>query len=64
MLDANGQRIRWGKPYADGDILGGREEPVDQDTHKGRVETEFWGQFSELGICHTLRHDNGTDGDT
>jgi hypothetical protein len=53
-----------GKPtYTNGDILGGRKEPIDEDTHEGRVQTELDIQVSQLGVGHALRDDNGADGD-
>lgn len=47
-----------------GDVLGRGEEPVDQDTHEGRVETILNGQVGELGVSHSLRNDDSTDSDT
>lgn len=49
--------------YANGDVLGRREEPVDQDTHKGRVQAIFDRQLGKLCICHALRHNNSANGD-
>lgn len=50
--------------YPDGDILGGSEEPVEQNTHEGGVETKLDLQLGKLGIGHGLRNDNGADGNT
>lgn len=53
-----------GETYANGDVLGGREEPVDEDTHEGRVKTILDGQSGQLSIGHRLRDDNSADGGT
>lgn len=50
--------------YADCDVLGSCEKPVDENAHKGRIETELDRKLSKLGICHTLWHYNCADGDT
>ncbi len=50
--------------YPDGDILGSREEPIDQDTHEGRVETVFDRELGELGVGHALGDDDSTDSNT
>ena len=50
--------------YSDCDILGSGEEPVDQDTHEGRVQTKLHGQLGQFGIGHTLGNDYTTDSDT
>ena len=50
--------------YSNGDILGGGEEPIDQDTHKGRIKTEFGSELGEGGVSHGLWDDDGADGDT
>lgn len=50
--------------YSDGDILGSRKEPVDQDTHERRVQAIFRWKLGKRGIRHTLRNDNGANGDT
>lgn len=47
-----------------GDILGSSEEPVNQNTHKGRVEAVLDRKFSKFRIGHTLRYHNGADSDT
>ncbi|EGX95530.1 hypothetical protein CCM_00184 [Cordyceps militaris CM01] len=49
--------------YTNGDVLGGGKEPVNQDTHEGRVETIFDGELGKQGVGHTLRDDDGADGD-
>lgn len=46
-----------------GDILGGGEEGVDHDTDKGRVETEFRSEASDVGVGHGLWDDDEGDGD-
>ena len=53
-----------GITYPDGDIFGGSEEPIDQDTHKGRIKAVFRGELGEGGVGHGLWDDDGTDGDT
>jgi hypothetical protein len=50
--------------YSDGDILGGGKEPVDHDSHKRRVQAILNGERSKLGICHGLRHNDSSNGDT
>lgn len=50
--------------YADGNILGSGEEPVDQHSHEGRVQTVLRRQKSEFGVGHALGNDDGTDSDT
>ena len=53
-----------GKPtYTDGDVLGRRKEPVDEHTHKGRVQAKLDLEIGELGVSHALRDDDGADGD-
>lgn len=47
-----------------GNILGGSKEPVDQDTHKRGIETEFDGQGSKFGVRHTLGNDHSSDSHT
>jgi hypothetical protein len=53
-----------GHTYSDSDILGSSKEPIDQDTHERRVETELHGQISQFSVGHTLRHDNRSHGNT
>ena len=48
--------------YTDGDVLGRRKEPVDEHTHKGRVQAKLDLEISELGISHALGDDDGADG--
>ncbi len=50
--------------YPNGDILGGSEEPIDEDTHEGRVQAIFDGELSELGICHGLGDDDSANSHT
>ena len=50
--------------YADCDVLGRGEEPIDQRSHEGRVQSKFDRQFCELGVSHTLRDDDRANGDT
>jgi len=52
------------RTYSDGNVLGGREEPVDEDTHKRRVQAKLDGQKRQLSVGHTLRHDNSANCDT
>lgn len=49
---------------ANGDVFRRSEEPVDEDTHEGRIETEFHGQIGQFGVGHTLRYNNSTNGQT
>jgi hypothetical protein len=49
--------------YADGDVLGGSEEPIDQNAHEGGVEAVLRREVGEGGIGHTLRDDDGANGD-
>lgn len=64
MLVSITQEAQLDCTYANCDILGSSEEPVDQNTHEGRIETELDWKQSELGISHTLRHNYATNGDT
>lgn len=50
--------------YPYGDILGGSKQPVGQDTHERRVETELHRELSQGSIRHALRDNHGTHGDT
>lgn len=50
--------------YANRDILGCCEDPVQQDSHEGRVKTKLNRQVGQLSVGHTLGDDNSTDGDT
>lgn len=50
--------------YTNGDILGSSKEPVDQDAHEGGIQSILHWQFSQLRVGHTLRNDDGADGDT
>ena len=44
--------------HPDGDIFGGGKEPVNQDSHERRIETELHRKLSQLGIGHSLgNHD-------
>lgn len=56
--------LQKGVTYPDCDILGGCKKPVDQDTHKGRVQAKLNGEFCQFRIAHTLRHDNSANRDT
>jgi hypothetical protein len=49
--------------YTNGDVLGSRKEPVDQNAHEGRVQAELDLEVGELGVSHALGDDNGADGD-
>jgi hypothetical protein len=49
--------------YSDCDILGRRKEPIDEDAHERRIQPKLGEQISQEGICHTLWHDNGANGD-
>jgi len=50
--------------YPDCDILGSRKKPVDQDTHKRGIEAKLNFKVCEFRICHPLRDDHSTDGDS
>jgi hypothetical protein len=50
--------------YSDGDILGGSKEPIDEDTHKRRVQAILNGELGELGVSHGLGDDNSAHSDT
>lgn len=50
--------------YADGDILGSSEEPVDNDTHERGVETELGIELGEQGVGHALGNNDSADSDT
>ena len=49
--------------YPNGNVFRRSKEPVNQDTHERGVKAELSGEVSQDGICHTLRHYNGTNGD-
>jgi hypothetical protein len=44
--------------YPDSDILGGCEEPIDDNTNERRIQPKLDWKFCKLGICHALRHDH------
>ena len=50
--------------YSDSDVLRGGKEPVDQHSHKRRVEAVLRFDLSKTSIRHTLRHDDCTNSDT
>ena len=47
--------------YANRDVFRSREEPVDEDTHEGGVETKLDWQLGQLSVSHSLRHHDGAD---
>lgn len=48
----------------DGDVLGGGEEAVDEDTDKGGVQSVLGVEVGELGVGHGLRDQDESDGDS
>lgn len=50
--------------YPNSNILGGSEEPIDQDTHERGVQAILNGDFSKNRISHRLRNDNSADSGT
>lgn len=53
-----------GLTYSNGDVLGSSKEPIDEDTHKGRVQPILDGELGELGVSHGLGDDNSAHSDT
>ena len=52
--------ITFGLPatYANRDIFGCREEPVDQCSHERRVQAELDRKLSQFRICHALGYND------
>jgi hypothetical protein len=51
------------RTYANGDILGGSKEPVDENAHEGRVKAVLDWQVRETRVGHSLGDDDGANGD-
>lgn len=64
LVDNGTHEGRHDSDGADCDIFGGGEEPVDQDTHEGGVETILNVEIGQLGVGHGLGDDDCTNGDT
>lgn len=44
--------------YANGNVLGRRKRPVQQEADKGRVQAVLGRELGEQRIGHALRHNN------
>lgn len=51
------------KTHPNGYVLRSGKEPVNEDAHEGRVETELNIEKGQLGVGHALRYDDSPDGD-